>query len=325
MPVLRAGAHGRQTPDASPQQWALLGHGPWAACAHSRNVHCYGISCPWISFQSSLDGTRNPLRLLPCRLHLDGRQESFGQLSTRCLRRLIHRGAAANIHQKAANMPVPRILARLPQGLCSCLGRSKLVLDAQGFRLENEEFVSARRLFAHAMLERQSCSTMVVNCRCPWIRLLLTCGVSWLCDCVAAMSFGLPPAGRVPRKTGAPPPPSSWTVDAEGGAPPVPGVALPKGPPPPPARTRALTYAEFPGPATIPPKGKGGAPSKAKANTGVPKLAPGDALNAANLYLLPHQRKNEVLQKWDEFQFNERVLDTLSNDDATETCLQWLL
>ena len=54
-------------------------------------------------------------------------------------------------------------------------------------------------------------------------------------------------------------------------------------------------------------------PNPAKAAGGqTPRQAPGDALNFANLYLLPHGRKNEVLAAFCQTQFNSASLDTLS-------------
>ena len=51
----------------------------------------------------------------------------------------------------------------------------------------------------------------------------------------------------------------------------------------------------------------------------VPRNSPSDSLSAANLYLLAHKSKShDILAKWDTEQFNERVLETLSNEDCTD-------
>lgn len=59
-----------------------------------------------------------------------------------------------------------------------------------------------------------------------------------------------------------------------------------------------------------------------QASTRAPKATNSDALTAASLYLLAHSDKNRVLQAWDGVQFNNHLLNTLDNNDVTDTYMQ---
>ena len=126
--------------------------------------------------------------------------------------------------------------------------------------------------------------------------------------------YGVPPAGK-PRPAVPPPPPSLVGASATSHGPPVPSVVGGSVAPPPPKKANA------PGPAYAPTTQRGKATPTVKSKSGgpVPRNSPSDSLSAANLYLLAHKSKShDILAKWDTEQFNERVLETLSNEDCTD-------
>ena len=158
------------------------------------------------------------------------------------------------------------------------------------------------------------------------------CKHSFTCTALATvMAFGVPAAGK--SRPAVPPPPASLLAPPPpkggvpgGDVPPIPSLGAGRAPPPPKKAGAALmslsgqSYGDY----TFHLRGQKAGPAKApmirgKGSATQPRSTTSDTLSAANLYLIPLKNKNaEVLARIDGTQFNEQVLDTLSNEDATD-------